>query len=68
MRLSVVVPFCNELRALPTVIQRLLAVDFAALGVETELIFVGRWQAAPPMTPIGAATKAKAPHDGKPSH
>ena len=40
MRLSVVVPFCNELRALPTVIQRLLAVDFAALGVETELIFV----------------------------
>jgi glycosyltransferase involved in cell wall biosynthesis len=40
VRLSVVVPFCNELRALPTVIQRLLAVDFAALGVETELIFV----------------------------
>ncbi|HEY9379547.1 MAG TPA: glycosyltransferase, partial [Jiangellaceae bacterium] len=40
MRLSVVVPFHNELRALPTVIQRLLAVDFAALGVETELIFV----------------------------
>jgi SAM-dependent methyltransferase len=40
VRLSVVVPFCNELRALPRVIQRLLAVDFAALGVETELIFV----------------------------
>jgi SAM-dependent methyltransferase len=40
VRLSVVVPFHNELRALPTVIQRLLAVDFAALGVETELIFV----------------------------
>ena len=40
MRLSVVVPFRNELRALPTVIQRLLAIDLAALGVETELIFV----------------------------
>ncbi|HEV8167562.1 MAG TPA: glycosyltransferase family 2 protein, partial [Actinomycetota bacterium] len=40
MKLSVVVPFYNELRTLPTVIERLLAVDFAALGVETELIFV----------------------------
>jgi glycosyltransferase involved in cell wall biosynthesis/SAM-dependent methyltransferase len=40
MKLSVVVPFYNELRTLPTVIQRLLAVDFAALGLETELIFV----------------------------
>ena len=55
MRLSVVVPFRNELRALPTVIQRLLAVDFAALGVETELIFVddgstdaGRYLIDPP--------------------
>jgi glycosyltransferase involved in cell wall biosynthesis len=53
--LSVVVPFRNELRALPTVIQRLLAVDFAALGVETELIFVddgstdaGRYLIDPP--------------------
>ena len=40
MKLSIVVPFYNELRTLPTVIERLLAVDFAALGVETELIFV----------------------------
>jgi SAM-dependent methyltransferase len=40
MKLSVVVPFYNELRTLPTVIDRLLAVDFAALGLETELIFV----------------------------
>ena len=40
MRLSVVVPFHNELRALPDMTQRLLAVDFAALGVESELIFV----------------------------
>jgi SAM-dependent methyltransferase len=40
VRLSVVVPFRNDVRALPTVIRRLLAVDFAALGVETELIFV----------------------------
>jgi SAM-dependent methyltransferase len=40
LKLSVVVPFYNELRTLPTVIERLLAVDFAALGVETELIFV----------------------------
>jgi SAM-dependent methyltransferase len=40
LRLSVVVPFHNELRALPAMTQRLLAVDFAALGVETELIFV----------------------------
>jgi SAM-dependent methyltransferase len=55
VRLSVVVPFHNELRALPTVIQRLLAVDFAALGVETELIFVddgstdaGRYLIDPP--------------------
>jgi SAM-dependent methyltransferase len=38
--LSVVVPLHNELRALPTMTQRLLAVDFAALGVESELIFV----------------------------
>ena len=55
MRLSVVVPFRNELRALPTVIQRLLAIDLAALGVETELIFVddgstdaGRYLIDPP--------------------
>ena len=40
MKLSIVVPFYNELRTLPTVIERLLAVDFAGLGVETELIFV----------------------------
>jgi SAM-dependent methyltransferase len=40
MKLSVVVPFYNELRTLPTVIDRLLAVDFGALGLETELIFV----------------------------
>ena len=39
-RLSVIVPFYNELRSLPTVIERLLAVDFAALGVETEFVFV----------------------------
>ena len=40
LRLSVVVPFHNELRALPAITQRLLAVDYAALGVERELIFV----------------------------
>jgi SAM-dependent methyltransferase len=40
VKLSIVVPFYNELRTLPTVIERLLAVDFGALGVETELIFV----------------------------
>ncbi|HEX9343047.1 MAG TPA: glycosyltransferase [Actinomycetota bacterium] len=40
MKLSVVVPFYNELRTLPAVIDRLLAVDFAAMGLETELIFV----------------------------
>src|SRR6266545_7353507 len=40
MKLSVIVPFYNELRTLPTVIDRLLAVDFASLGLETELIFV----------------------------
>src|SRR4029450_13916125 len=40
MKLSVVVPFYNELRTLPTVIDRLLAVDFGALGLETELILV----------------------------
>jgi len=40
VKLSIVVPFYNELRTLPTVIERLLAVDFAGLGVETELIFV----------------------------
>jgi glycosyltransferase involved in cell wall biosynthesis/SAM-dependent methyltransferase len=40
MKLSVVVPFYNELRTLPTVIDRLLKVDFGALGLETELIFV----------------------------
>src|SRR6266536_3085276 len=40
MKLSVVVPFYNELRTLPTVIDRLLAVDFAALGLETELLIV----------------------------
>lgn len=40
MKLSIVVPFYNELRTLPTVIERLLAVDFAGLGVETEIIFV----------------------------
>jgi glycosyltransferase involved in cell wall biosynthesis len=32
MKLSVVVPFYNELRTLPTVIDRLLKVDFNALG------------------------------------
>jgi hypothetical protein len=55
VRLSVVVPFRNELRALPTVIQRLLAIDLAALGMETELIFVddgstdaGRYLIDPP--------------------
>jgi hypothetical protein len=40
MKLSVVVPFYNELRTLPTVIDRLLAVDFASLGLQTELVFV----------------------------
>src|SRR6266545_322717 len=40
MKLSVIVPFYNELRTLPTVIDRLLAVDFASLGLETELVFV----------------------------
>jgi len=40
VKLSVVIPFYNELRTLPTVIDRLLAVDFASLGLETELIFV----------------------------
>src|SRR5215217_897296 len=40
MKLSVVVPFYKELRTLPTVIDRLLKVDFGALGLETELIFV----------------------------
>jgi SAM-dependent methyltransferase len=40
MKLSVVVPFYNELRTLPTVVDRLLKVDFDKLGVETELIFV----------------------------
>jgi len=40
MKLSVVVPFYNELRTLPTVVDRLLKVDFGRLGLETELIFV----------------------------
>jgi hypothetical protein len=40
VRLSVVVPFRHELRPLPTVIQRLLAVDLTALTVETEPIVV----------------------------
>jgi cellulose synthase/poly-beta-1,6-N-acetylglucosamine synthase-like glycosyltransferase len=40
VRLSVVIPFYNELRSLPTVIERLLAVDFAAIGVETDIVFV----------------------------
>jgi len=40
MKLSVVVPFYNELRTLPTVVERLLKVDFARLGLETELLFV----------------------------
>jgi SAM-dependent methyltransferase len=40
VKLSVVVPFYNELRTLPAVVERLLAVDFAALGLDTELIFV----------------------------
>lgn len=40
MKLSIVVPFFNELRTLPTVIERLLAVDFAEMGVQTEIIFV----------------------------
>jgi hypothetical protein len=33
MRLSVVIPFYNELRTLPTVMDRLLTVDFASLGL-----------------------------------
>jgi hypothetical protein len=37
MKLSVVVPFDNELRTLPTVVDRLLAVDVAALGLERRL-------------------------------
>src|SRR4029450_2912749 len=40
MKLSVVVPFYNELRTLPTVIDRLRTAHSAALGLETELIFV----------------------------
>jgi Glycosyl transferase family 2 len=40
MKLSVVVPFYNELRTLPTVVDRLLAVDVSAMGLETELILV----------------------------
>jgi SAM-dependent methyltransferase len=40
VKLSIVVPFYNELRTLPTVIDRLLAVDFARLGLETEILFV----------------------------
>jgi hypothetical protein len=40
VKLSVVVPFYNELRTLPTVIDRLLDVDFERLGLRTELIFV----------------------------
>src|SRR6266567_3863708 len=40
MKLSVVVVLYNKLRTLPTVIDRLLAVDFGALGLETELVFV----------------------------
>jgi SAM-dependent methyltransferase len=40
MKLSIVVPFYNELRTLPTVIDRLLAVDFTSLGITTEILFV----------------------------
>src|SRR5919108_1894843 len=40
MKLSVVVPFYNELRTLPTVVERLLKVDFAKLGLEPGLVFV----------------------------
>lgn len=40
MKLSIVVPFYNELRTLPAVIDRLLAVDFTTLGIETEILFV----------------------------
>jgi glycosyltransferase involved in cell wall biosynthesis/predicted nicotinamide N-methyase len=40
MKLSVVIPFYNEARTLPKVIERLLAVDFASLGLDLELIFV----------------------------
>jgi SAM-dependent methyltransferase len=40
LKLSIVVPFYNELRTLPTVIERLLAVDFGAMGLDTEIIFV----------------------------
>jgi hypothetical protein len=40
LKLTIVVPFFNELRTLPTIIERLLAVDFAGMGLETELIFV----------------------------
>jgi SAM-dependent methyltransferase len=40
MKLSVVIPFYNEVRTLPKVLERLLAVDFAGLGLDLELIFV----------------------------
>jgi glycosyltransferase involved in cell wall biosynthesis len=40
VKLSIVVPFYNELRTLPTVIDRLLAVDFTSLGVTTEILFI----------------------------
>jgi hypothetical protein len=40
VKLSIVVPFYNELRTLPTVIDRLLAVDFRSMGLDTEIIFV----------------------------
>ena len=40
MKLSIVIPFHNARRTLPMVVERLRFVDFAALGLETELIFV----------------------------
>jgi hypothetical protein len=40
LKLSIVVPFYNELRTLPIVIDRLLRVDFAGMGLETEIVFV----------------------------
>src|SRR5687768_2187962 len=40
MKLSVVIPFYNEARTLPSVVERLLAVDFARLGLDLEVILV----------------------------
>ena len=59
MKLSVVVPFYNELRTLPTVIDRLLQVDFSSLGLGTELIFVDDSSTPTP----GAACSTPLPRD-----